>query len=164
MTQKCCEKCKYKNKDGIKFCLFPNCTCHTKTNNQCEHHWESKGAFMKVCRKCGEIVKGIHDGVHKSTTQSWQERFDKEFWFLSDIKVTANWKEDKDKAEVLQEIYNNISKNVKKFIQQELDRQRQEMRESFGKVRLIAGWEKEYMNGYNQAIIDILEKIILEKL
>jgi hypothetical protein len=100
----------------------------------------------------------------KSTTQPWQERFDKEFWFLSDIKVTANWKEDKDKAEVLQEIYNNISKNVKKFIQQELDRQRQEMRESFGKVRLIAGWEKEYMNGYNQAIIDILEKIILEKL
>jgi ribosome-binding protein aMBF1 (putative translation factor) len=161
MTQKCCEKCKYKNKDGIKFCLFPNCTCHTKTNNQCEHHWESKGAFMKVCRKCGEIVKGIHDGVHKSTTQSWQERFDKEFWFLSDIKVTANWKEDKDKAEVLQEIYNNISKNVKQFIQQELDRQRQEIRE---KIKLMEIYDIDdtsltpiAMHGYNQAINEIIK-------
>jgi hypothetical protein len=121
----------------------PNCNC-----KQCVKTTKLNNTMTQKC-------------CDKSTTQPWQERFDKEFWFLSDIKVTANWKEDKDKAEVLQEIYNNISKNVKQFIQQELDRQRSEIRE---KIKLMEIYDIDdtsltpiAMHGYNQAINEIIK-------
>lgn len=84
----------------------------------------------------------------KSTTQPWREGL---ALILNKIDPTGFEIDDED---------NRI---IETFIQQELDRQRQEIRE---KIKLMEIYDIDdtsltpiAMHGYNQAIKDILEKI-----
>lgn len=146
MTQKCCENkrcghCIY------RMCDIENnncdCPCHTQSTNQ-------------------ELIKDFKEfnKMREDTNQDWRERWENRFKGIREMI-------DKHENSLMSTKF--AWDEIETFIQQELDRKENDVRSeimekiSEMKSKNTIGIENRYVlverNGYNQAIIDILEKI-----
>ena len=72
----------------------------------------------------------------KEQTNGWEEEFDSQFWWLSEVKIQANYRQDQEKAELLATMYNKSIADLKGFIKEVISQEREKMIEEIKKLKV----------------------------
>lgn len=119
----------YDPKDVERKCEIHNMVGYKCVNCGIRKTWE--GWEESEChgqKKWNGAINDNHGGVlPNAEPKQWEEEFDKKFWFLTNLKVTPNWKEDIEKAKLLQALCDKTEKDLKQFISNLLISQRTDL-------------------------------------